>query len=120
MLNKELCQRCKREYEPHYEVGAEWTGGDDVLWTQGLVECPELGKRVNGNDAITDIRRCAPESCPYAAEHVMREQSVGEAVPEDDVKAATTAVFDELWNVGDGILRGEDIERLIQEQAEDL
>jgi len=120
MLNKELCQRCKREYEPSWETGAGWTGGDDALWVQGLVECPYRATPQNGHDGITDIRRCAPEGCPYAAEHVMREQSAGQAVSEEEVKAATTAVFDELWNVGDGILRGEDIERLIQEQAEDL
>jgi hypothetical protein len=65
-LNKEVCKRCKKEFEYKYHEREYIWDIDDVYWSRGLVFCPYLGNWHVVNNGPHD-------RCSYKLEHLVNE-----------------------------------------------
>ena len=67
MLNKIICQKCKKKWEYY----------DENHWKDGLITCPFwIGNSTGKWLAKTNVHGQPPKWCPYALEHVVSDQNV--------------------------------------------
>jgi len=76
-LNKELCKRCRAarameetQRSPRLNKWV-WQSIDDKRWRDGWVKCVMAGS--------AEVLSPPPQSCPYAAEHVVSQETGNEA-----------------------------------------
>jgi hypothetical protein len=72
MLNKKICQECRKKH------GMFSVFGMDFGFEQNEVYCPHVvrGRNLFGDWVKTN--KLPPESCPYKLEHAMAETLAGE------------------------------------------
>ena len=65
MLSKDICIKCINSTR-------KFKNEDVLRWRFGYVYCPiEIAR---GKSSITDLNKGTPEYCPYALEHLMKDQ----------------------------------------------